>query len=116
MYLTPLLDQKKSVLIAQLMEKVTDSDFTFSEYIDYMDDGKEVLENPDELFVWVDEDGDNIYTYSKIMQRDGSAYYYIIIALLLNEGVYPILMFPSREQSLLQLFQRGEREIGQISN
>ena len=111
-----LLDHKKSVLLAQLMEKVTDSDFTFSEYIDYMDDGKEVFENPDELFAWVDEDGDSMYTYSKIMQQDGQAYYYIIIALLLNESAYPILTFPSRDQNLLQLFQRGEREIGQISN
>lgn len=111
-----LLDQKKSVLLAQLMENLTPDDFSFSDYIEYIDDGKEVLKMPDELFKWEDDDGDSMLTYSKIMQRDSKAYYYVLIGITIESNIFPVLMFPTKDQKILNLFQRGERQIGQTAN
>lgn len=111
-----LLDSKKSSLLAELMSLEDENDFSFSEYILFQDDGNKVLNDPDEIYMWKDDAGDSCYTHSKVMQKEGSAYYYIIISVVMDEALFPIFMFPTKRQKVLELFQRGEKKLGLTTN
>lgn len=111
-----LLDSKKSGLLAELMSLDDATDFSFSDYIKYQDDGVKVLNNPDEIYMWKDDVGDSFCTHSKVIQRDGEVYYYLVISMVIEEGLFPVFMFPTKKQNVLELFQRGEKKLGLTRN
>ena len=50
----------------------------FSLYEDYFDT---TLENPDEVYLRRDSEGDEIYTYIKAHEQDGVSFYYFILLI-----------------------------------
>jgi len=107
-----LLAQKKSDLLAELMNHKMESDIPFEEYALYNDYLSSTIDLPDEVYQHEDEDGDTIHTFIRTYEKNGASFFYIVICLKIDadtdEVVAPIIAFPSLDPNLYQKYRQGK--------
>ncbi|MDO9183532.1 MAG: hypothetical protein Q7U04_14045 [Bacteriovorax sp.] len=118
-----LLENKKSVLLAELLEKRKEDDISFEDFSLYEACFSETIENPDEVFENKDYEGDLLFIYIKSYIKDNENYFYIISCLKRKENdesnevnVFPILAFPTNDLDLYSGFRIGKKIAGHINN
>ncbi len=118
------LEQKKSEQLALLLERRKDADIpfeTFSVYDDYL---TLTLEDPDSIFNFEDEAGDELVNYIKSFQKFRKDFYYVVTCQKLeitDEGstklaLLPVISFPSIDKDLYKFYAIGESETGRLKN
>ena len=116
------IEQKKSVLLAELLNKRKDSDIPFESFTNYLKFVEQTLEFPDEVYEWNDIDGDELLIFNKALSEGGVSFYLIIIAfqgVAPDEGkniVVPILIFPTLDSELYSHYCTGNLVSGQLKN
>lgn len=116
------LEQKKSSLLATLMEQRKESDIPFETFTLYSDYYTSTLEAPDEIYKTKDDDDDDAYVYIKAHDRDGiSFFFFVICTVAYNEitkksALFPVLSFPTIDSALHSYYRRGEKLSGGLSN
>ena len=118
-----LLENKKSKLLAELLEKRNDDDIPFENFMDYEYCYPETLDNPDEVFENRDNDGDSFFIYIKSFIKNGNNFFYIISCLKRKESedlpevnVFPVLAFPTNDMNLYSEFRIGKKISGLLKN
>lgn len=118
-----LLENKKSNLLAELLEKRKDDDIKFEDFSLYESCFSEVLETPDEVFEKKDKEGDSFFIYIKSYVVGNNSYFYIISCLKrksdndsLGISVFPVLAFPTNDIELYSEFRVGTRIAGHLKS
>lgn len=116
------LEQKKSHQLANLLQLRKDEDIDYGEFMDYEAFLPQTLEDPDEVYESMDDEGDEISTFIKSFQYHKGAFFYVVLCWRcevksMNEQMLiPILAFPSTDQQLYAEFAIGERVVGQLKS
>ena len=120
------LDLKKSSFLAELLNLRSESDIGFELFMDYDKFLKETMETPDEVYLFEDEEGDEIYTFIKSFIEDEHTFFYIALAQAYQADdradkkpenlMLPILSFPSRDHHLYPEYARGHKVRGKLKN
>ncbi|MBC7538300.1 MAG: hypothetical protein H7281_05740 [Bacteriovorax sp.] len=118
-----LLENKKSILLAELLVKRKDDDISFEDFTLYESCFPETLENPDEVFESRDKEGDSFFVYIKSYIKELDNYFYIISCLKRKDAgdspevsVFPVLAFPTNDLELYSEFRAGKRIAGHLKN
>lgn len=118
-----LLEVKKSAVLADMIDQRSPADIPIESFNLYDDYFVPTLEEPDEIFLSVDKDGDEIYTYIKAHDREGVSFYYVIMCLkyqsnLTNaqDTVLPIIAFPTVDGEQYRNYRRGTLVSGHLKN
>ncbi|MBF0315060.1 MAG: hypothetical protein HQK52_16675 [Oligoflexia bacterium] len=113
-----IIDEKRSGLIAELLKDRTKEDIPMEMFPQYEIFLSETLERPDEIYRYLDQYKDSIFTYVRAYSQDGKSFYYIVICIQyqgdmdMDEGnglVIPILSFPSVDVDLYRKYKKGEK-------
>jgi len=117
------LENKKSQLLARLLEERSPADIPFEQFPLYEEYLDETLTSPDEVYSKKDDENDTIITYIKAHARNGTSFYYFVVCLKVDgsssEGetsIAPILTFPSVDGELYKAYQEGEQLSGRLNN
>ena len=116
-----MLENKKSTLLAWLLENHSDTDISIEKFSEYEHFAKDTLEYPDEVFKWQDEEGDSIFTYLKGNELNESSFYYIVICTFYMDAkginyAVPIISFPSSDPEIYNYFKKGEKMEGVLKS
>ncbi|MDD4974799.1 MAG: hypothetical protein PHY93_10640 [Bacteriovorax sp.] len=120
-----LLENKKSVLLAELLVKRKDDDIPFEDFMLYESCFPETLETPDEVFESRDKEGDTFIVYIKSYIKERENFFYIISCLKRKDkenedspdvSVFPVLAFPTNDLDLYSEFRTGKRIAGHLNN
>lgn len=115
-------EQKKSSILAEMLQARKDSDIGFEQFTNYLDCHESTLQSPDEIYRMKDEDGDELYIYIKAHARNAISFFYIVICV---EGknrmdgkktLFPVLGFPTLDPDLCRSFRKGELLKGNLCN
>ena len=116
------MELKKSQLLAQLLAAKNPSDIDFEEFIDYEKFLTSTLENPDEVYERLDDEGELMATFIKSFKEAEFCFYYVAICWKCNlekvseQVLVPILSFPSTDNELYQEYAVGDKIVGQVKN
>ncbi len=113
------LEQKKSTLLAQLLDDRKDADIEYEQFHLYDEFFQDTLDSPDEIYSMNTDDGDEMFVYIKTNDRDGVSFYYIVICVRLpdvHELMLPVLSFPTLDPELCELYRKGQRVSGNLIN
>lgn len=117
------IELKKSQLLANLLEERSPSDIPFERFTMYDDFAEDTLQNPDEVYKRLDDEGDNILTYIKAHELNGISFYYFCVCMryekAMKEGIetlLPILTFPSLDGEICEIYRSGEKVTGALKN
>jgi transcriptional regulator with XRE-family HTH domain len=109
-----IIEGKKSKYLATLLEKMSPADIPFEDFMYYDSYLAPTLENPDEVYKYRDEDGDDIIITIKAHEKNQVSFYYFVICLVdkdksFEDGdtIYPILSFPSSDGEIYHTYKRG---------
>ncbi len=95
------VEHKKSVLLAELLERHSPADIPMDDYPMYDQFMDLTLDSPDEVYSFKAADGDMLFTYIKAHSRGGVPFYYFVVCLGTGPqddesmGAIPILGFRS---------------------
>ena len=95
------IEQKKSLYLASILEKRTDTDISFDDFPYYQTYLPKTMNDPDEVYELVDTEGDKFYSYIKTFEKDGKSFYYITLCIKglrskqETSEVYPVIAAPS---------------------
>lgn len=115
-------EQKKSSLLAQMMQQRKESDIAFEHFTNFLDCHGNTLESPDEIYRHRDDEGDDLYIYLKAHSRQQISFFYIVICA---EGknrmdgkktLFPILSFPTLDADLCRYYRQGVVLKGNLCN
>lgn len=116
------IDLKKSELLAELLERRSDTDIPFENYPDYDDYLSLTLDDADDEFQSEDKSGDDIITFIKSFKKDNKAFFYIAICLRVtipttnDIALLPVLSFPSTDESLYTHYAVGEKKNNRLTS
>jgi len=117
------VEQKKSQLLAQMIEERSPHDIPIEEFIHYEPFFEPTIENPDEVYTYMDEDGDTLYTYIKAYEKEGTSFYYFVLCFNFasnpneqTESLLPIISFPSLDADTYKKHSQGERISGSLKS
>lgn len=117
------LENKKSTYLAQLLVERKETDIPFEQFMLFDQYLEETLEGPDELYKFVDDDGDTIYSYMKAHDREGISFFYFVLCMGFpnltsnsGEAVLPIVSFPTLDGELSQSYRKGELLSGELKS
>jgi hypothetical protein len=117
------LEQKKSQILATLIEAQKDDDIPTEDYTQYDEFLTPTLESPEEVYQVNDDLGDILYTYIKSHEKDKRLFYYIIVCLVVSqdhenelESIIPIISFPTIDGNVYNIFQKGMRITGPLKS
>lgn len=118
-----LLENKKSKLLADLLEKRKEDDISFEDFMLYESCFPETLETPDEVFESRDNEGDEFFVYIKSFIAGEKNFFYIISCLKRKDmpespgiSVFPVLAFPTNDLDLYADFRSGKKIAGPLKN
>lgn len=120
-----LLENKKSSLLALLLERRKDEDIPIESFIEYDFCFQETLDHPDEVFEYKDKEGDVFFHYIKnygLGERREDNFFYIVICLkrkmpeAQETMVYPVLGMPTNDMPLVHQFCVGKQISGPLKN
>ena len=113
---------KKNSFLAEHLEIRKDFDIPFEKFELYTEFFEKTLENPDELYKGLDDDGDEQFIYIKAFDKDGVSFFYLIVCRheLAEDGehqiVLPIISFPTIDGELCKHYRKGEQISGNLKN
>jgi hypothetical protein len=118
------LERKKSTLLADLLMKRSTTDIPFENFHLYEPFIPSTIDNPDEVYSFNDEEGDEILVYLKGHIQSGVSFYYIVLCKNLEldkqdqnqEVLFPILAFPTLDGKLTRYYCQGEKLSGNLKN
>jgi len=112
-----ILENKKSQLLAALLERRLSTDIAFEQFSMYEQFYQETLEKPDEIYKWNDLEGDELYSYIKAHDSGGISFYYVVICVgKLAPQLLPILSFPTLDPGLYKSYKKGTLVSGKLKN
>lgn len=118
-----IIDNKKSILLGKLLEHRSENDIPFEEFHLYEEYFKQTMEDPDEIYCDRDDDEDDLYTYIKAHEKDGTSFYCFVICMLFETGQanlektwLPILAFPSLDGELYKQYCTGKEVKGGLKS
>lgn len=108
------VESKKSMLLADLLMKRSDNDIDFERF-HYFDKYLELTTAaPDEVYEFIDDHGDKLFTNIKSFKLDEEFFFYIVFTLPYKnkQGVQssvqvPVLGFPSNDKDLYSVYAQG---------
>ena len=117
------VEQKKSVLLAHMLEERSPHDIPIEEFANYEPFFDTTIEDPDEVYTEMDEDGDTLYTYIKAYEKDGCSFYFFVVCLNFasnpneqTESLLPIISFPSLDAETYKKHSKGEKVSGSLKS
>ncbi|OUR97800.1 hypothetical protein A9Q84_06260 [Halobacteriovorax marinus] len=117
------IEQKKSELLANHIDLLSDADIPIDKYPLYDNYIESTMDAPDETFKSQDHSGDTIYTYIKAFDKQGVSFYYFVLCMKLDMGddigeevIVPVLTFPSVDGDLYRNYHKGEQVSGSLKN
>lgn len=116
-----MIEQKKSKVLAELMQKRSEADIPFESFDLYMDYLGKTLEESDEIYRSIDDESDSYQTYIKAFEKEGVSFFYIVICFVFNSSgeedlVLPVLSFPTIDGELCKSYREGEQVSGGLKN
>lgn len=117
------LEQKKSEMLANLLQHRSISDIPVEDFVNYERFLGETVQSPDEAYVYSDREGDQVFVHIKTFVLDQKGFFYLALcqsAVLEKEQgdnlMIPIISFPSIDPNLVKHFRRGEKIQGSLKN
>lgn len=118
------LERKKSALLADLLIRRSNTDIPFENFHLYEPYVASTIENPDEVFTFEDEEGDDLLVYIKGHSQSNVSFFYIVLCKNLEipqkdisqDVLYPILAFPTLDGKLTRHYCQGEKLSGNLKN
>ncbi len=117
------IELKKSNFLASLLEERSPSDIPFERFNMYDEFIEKTLQEPDEVFINTDEEGDKVLTYIKAHELNGTSFYYFCLCMKYEnsqkegmETLLPILTFPSLDGELYEFYKKGTKLTGALKN
>lgn len=118
------LEQKKSEQLALLLDRRKDSDIPFETFNIYDDYLALTLEDPDSIFHFEDEAGDELVNYIKSFQKFRKDFYFVVTCQKLEIkdkdvtklALLPVISFPSIDKDLYKFYAIGTSENTRLKN
>lgn len=117
------IELKKSIFLAGLLEERSPSDIPFEKFNMYDEFIEKTLQEPDEVFLDTDDEGDKVLTYIKAHELNGTSFYYFCLCMKYEaperegmETLLPILTFPSLDGELYEYYKKGTKLTGALKN
>ncbi len=117
------LEKKKSEYLADFLTFRSKQDINLEDFTKYEKYTGMVLNDPDEIFEYIDADNDQILTYIKSFIQKEGPFFYIVVCLKVDEDLksnedvlIPIITFPSTDGELYKKYKLGERISGGLKN
>lgn len=114
------IERKKTFLLAELLKLRENTDISFYEFSEFESFIDPTIDEPDEVYSFVDDGGDKIQTFIKSFKGEQGAFYYFVTCLKLNrksgKGFVPIFSFPSRDGNIYRKFSRGNLVSGNLKS
>jgi hypothetical protein len=117
------IELKKSIFLAGLLEERSPSDIPFEKFNMYDEFIEKTLQEPDEVFLDTDEEGDKVLTYIKAHELNGTSFYYFCLCMKYEaperegmETLLPILTFPSLDGELYEHYKKGTKLTGALKS
>jgi hypothetical protein len=115
------IERKKSQFLANHLVQRIASDIPFEKFLDYDECLQTTVEEPDEIFESVDEDGDEVQTFVKSFEKNGSSFYYLALCLIKDRDekeflVVPYMSFPTNDPELYRYYCKGSRLSGSLKS
>ncbi len=108
------VESKKSMLLADMLMKRSDSDIEFERFHIFDKYLELTMAAPDEVYEFLDEHGDKIFTNIKSFKTLEESFFYIVLALPYKNKKgskssvqVPILGFPSNDKDLYPKYAQG---------
>jgi len=109
-----LLENKKSICLANLMTNRSDEDIPLEKFHDYEPFFQKTMENPDEIYSSFDNANDEILTYIMAHERNHQSFFYFILFLVtkpneqkVKNKFLPIISFPSSDGEVYKEYKVG---------
>lgn len=113
------LEQKKGQILAQQLELRIESDIAFDQFNLYEQFFDLTIEEPDEVYKWLDDYGDTLLTYIKAHNQGNTSFFYYVIMLKVDprwvvnpeqgkDVLVPVLSFPSVDGQMSAFYRRGD--------
>ena len=114
------LENKKSSALAEMMMNRKDSDIPLEEFISFDKYLQLTLENPDEIYLDEDVDGDRVFIQIKSFVSQGESFFYVVVTLKYEdssgERYLPVIGFPSLDDELYTIYAKGIRVDSKLTN
>ncbi len=119
------IEAKKSAFLARLLQERSVADIPFEKFTLYEGFFKSTLEDPDEIYSYEDDDGDDLFTYIKAYDQGGVSFYYFIICVEFERNeevdgqtrrVIPLMAFPTLDGELYRTYKSGKLISGSLKN
>ncbi len=116
------IELKKSTYLAELMEERKETDIPIESFHLYENFFSPTLYEPDEIYSYIDQSGDEILSYIRAHEQEGKSFYYLILCLKGDEKnkveqlIYPIVSFPTVDGKLAHNYRKGEMISGSLKN
>ena len=114
------MERKKTFLLTELLKLRDNNDISFYEFAGFESYVDPTIDEPDEVYSFVDEGGDKIRTFIKSFHSDQGAFYYFVLCLNIKKksekGLVPIFSFPSRDGKIYRKFSRGSLVSGNLKS
>lgn len=114
------LERKKSTYLAELMVDQLPSDIQMENFHLYEPFFEQCLEDPDEIYQFKDQEGDEVYSHIKACENNGQSFFYIIVFMTFSENeivqALPIISVPTLDGSIVEKYRQGTRLMGSPVN
>ncbi len=114
------LENKKSTALAEMIMVRKDSDIPIEEFLSFDKYLNLTLNDPDEIYLDTDVDGDSVYIHIKSYLGQGQSFFYVVVTLKYEDGegikYLPVIGFPSFDDELYTMYAKGKRIDKNITN
>lgn len=113
------IEQKKSEMLADMLTKRSMHDIPLEEFTNYEDYFEKTLEDPDEVFERVDDEGDSIHTYIKSFKLGDESFFYVVVGYFYQTDetvIIPIISFPSVDRKIYPEYAKGNKTLNKLKN
>ncbi len=122
-----MVENKKSRILAQMIKQRSDDDIPIEEFHTYDDHIQSTMEQPDEIYLEVDDDGDKVYKYIKAHSNKGLIFFYFVICTPYQEvggsdnqdsmeALLPIISFPTTDADFSSFMKTGQLISGPLKS
>ena len=116
------IECKKSYYLSYILNLDIGQDIEWERHITFHQYLKETLQKPQEVYDYLDEDGDRILSYISLYNEGGKSFYYIIIMMLFPRQKTAlshsqiVLSLPTERVEVYKHFSRGNLIVKDLKN
>ena len=105
------IEQKKSLFLATVLERRSEKDISFEDFPFYQTYLPKTMNDPDEVYELVDNEGDKFYSYIKTFEKEGKSFYFISLCIkglgssTESSEVYPVVAIPTKSVDFYKNFK-----------